>query len=423
MNLLKTTLDNGLRLLLQERHTAPVISFWVWYRVGSRNEHLGITGVSHWVEHMMFKGSEQWPTGAMDRAIARVGGHFNAMTWYDFTAYYTTIPAAKVMLPLEIESDRMQHALFREADVEAERTVIISERQGAENSPDFLLGEAVGATAFHVHPYGHETIGHLCDIQTMTRDDLYGHYRRYYLPNNAILAVAGDFNVGEMLRIIERYFAAIPAGEEPPPVHAVEPEQRGERRIVVEGEGGTDLLSIVYHVPPATHDDLYPLIVLAAVLAGGSASLVGGGLTNHTSRLYRKLVESELAVDVSAQIIPMIDPGLFRLHATLHNGHHPDEIEPLILEEIETIAREGIEPQELEKAKRQARALFAYASESITNQAFWLGFSEIFADYGWYLGYLRRLEAVQAEEVQAVAQRYFGRRNRTVGWYLAGGER
>ncbi len=423
MNLLKTTLDNGLLVLLQESHTAPVISFWVWYRVGSRNEHLGITGVSHWVEHMMFKGSRQWPLGTMDRAIAREGGYFNAMTWYDFTAYYTTLPAAKVMLALEIESDRMTHALFREEDVESERTVIISERQGAENNPGFLLGEALTATAYHVHPYRYETIGHLCDLQAMGRDDLYTHYRRYYIPNNAIIAAAGDFNAGEMLRIIERYFAPIPAGEDPPAVHAVEPAQRGERRVTVEGEGGTDLLSMAYHIPPATDEAIYPLTILAAVLAGGSATLVGGGLTNHTSRLYRALVESELAVDVSAQIIPMIDPGLFHLHATLHNGHHPDEIEPLILEAIETIATEGIDERELERAKRQASALFAYSSESITNQAFWLGFSEIFADYTWFIHYLQRLKAVKAEEVQAVARRYFGRRNRTVGRYLAGGGR
>lgn len=420
MNLLKTTLNNGLTVLIRESHSAPVTSFWVWYRVGSRNEHLGITGISHWVEHMLFKGTERWPRRKLDGSLAREGGVFNAMTWYDFTSYFETLPADKISLALDIESDRMVHALFSPEEVAAERTVIISERQGNENNPLFLLDEEVSAAAYRVHPYGHDTIGHLCDLHTMTRDDLYHHYRTYYTPNNATVAVVGDFNAGEMLRVIERYFASLEPGPEIPPLQAQEPPQRGERRVIVEGNAGTDYLTLAYHTPEATQPDIFPLTVLSTVLAGSSGSLVGrGSLTNHTSRLYRALVERALAADISASLIPTVDPGLYRLTATVLPDHTPAEVEIALLAEIERVQQTVITEEELAKAKRQARALFAYSSESITNQAFWLGFSETCASVNWFLRYLANLEAVTAADVLRVAQTYLQARNRTVGYYQA----
>jgi zinc protease len=169
----KTQLSNGLTVSIKEVHTAPVASFWVWYRVGSRNEHTGITGISHWVEHMLFKGTPTFPKGVAEKAIAREGGVFNGMTWYDFTTYFATLPADRIELALRIETDRMANALFELNEVETERTVIISERQGAENNPEFLLNEELMAAAFRVHPYGTDTIGHMCDLETLTRDQLY----------------------------------------------------------------------------------------------------------------------------------------------------------------------------------------------------------------------------------------------------------
>jgi len=420
LNLLKTRLDNGLSVLLRESHTAPVVTFWVWYRVGSRNEHQRITGISHWIEHMLFKGTERWPRQKLDHSLGRVGGYYNAMTWYDFTAYFETLPAHKANLALDIEADRMVNALFDPAEVEAERTVVISERQGKENSPTFLLDEEIAAAAYRVHPYGHATIGHMCDLETMTRDDLYRHYRRYYTPRNAIIAAAGDFNAGEMLRLIERYFGQIEKGPEVPQMHVVEPPQRGERRVTVEGNAGTDYLGIAYHVPAAADSDMFPLIILSVVLAGGSGSLVkGGGLTNHTSRLYRAVVAGELAADIDATLIPTIDPNLFHFSATILPEHTPAEVEQVILDEIDRVQQEPVSEEELVKAKRQARALFAYSSESITNQGFWLGFSEIFADHRWFLTYLDRLDAVTADDVLRVAQTYLRRQNRTVGHYVS----
>lgn len=419
MTLLRTKLDNGLQVLIRESHAAPVVSVWVWYRAGVRNERQGMTGISHWVEHMLFKGSERWPEGAADEAVAREGGVFNGMTWYDFTTYYETLPAHRISVALDIESDRMRSAAFDADEVESERSVIISERQGNENSPLFLLGEEVSAAAYRVHPYGHETLGHLCDLQTMTRDMLHDYYRTYYAPNNAILAIAGDFNAGEIERITERYFGGIEAGPEIPAVTAVEPPQRGERRVVVEGAGQTDYLNVAFHIPAARHKDFFALTVLNAVLAGASGFLVGGGVTNHTSRLYQALVEKEFAIDINGGLMTTVDPGLYQLAATAWPGRALVDVETALRVEIERLQESPVTQAELEKAQQQARALFAYASESTTHQAFWLGYSEIFADYEWFTRYLDNIATVTTEDVQRVAQIYLRAQNRTTGWYLA----
>jgi zinc protease len=430
-NLLRTKLRNGLTVMIRESHTAPVASFWIWYRVGSRNEHLGITGASHWVEHMLFKGTERWPPGKLDQAVSREGGYYNGGTQRDFTIYYETLPVRKISLAMDIEADRMSNAVFTNEDVSSERTVIISERQGNENSPLFRLMEEVSSAAYRVHPYGHETIGHLCDLATMTRDDLYHYYQTYYQPNNALIAIAGDFNAGEVERVIERYFDSIPTGPEVPESTAQEPPQRGERRVVVEGAGGTDYLTIAHHVPEAQHPDFFPLTLLDAILAGGSGFLVGRGqLTNHTSRLYRALVDldtpgkPDLAIDVSGSLSPTIDPYLYHIIVTSppNTDGRANRLRPLedaLQAEIARMQDTLVTSEELEKARRQARALFAYSSEGITQQAFWLGFSEMFANYGWFTQYLDKLEAVTAEDIQRVAQTYLSVQNRTTGWYLS----
>lgn len=420
MSLLRTTLENGIQLLIQETQTAPVVSFWVWYRVGPRNEHPGITGISHWVEHMLFKGTERWPAGAADQAIAREGGIYNGMTWYDFTTFYETLPVSKLHLALDIESDRMHNVAITEAETESERPIIISERQGNENSPHFLLSEEVASAAYRVHPYGHETIGHMCDLQTITHEDLQNHYETYYVPNNTIIGVAGDINASEIGRLVENIFSRIDRRPEPPAVRAVEPPQRGERRVIVRGGGQMDYVEMAYHVPEAAHDDFHALTVLNAILSGGSGFMVGRGyITNHTSRLYQALVEEEHAVDIHGSLTPTIDPGLYRITATMWPDHDPATAEARIEEEIARLQTSPITQAELEKAQRQARALFAYSSESITHQAFWLGFANIFADYGWFSTYLDNLAAVSVEDVLRVAQTYLTPDNRTTGWYLA----
>src|SRR6185295_768983 len=202
-------------VLLKESHSAPVTSWWVLYRIGSRNERTGQTGVSHWVEHMMFKGTDTFPGGDLDRMIDREGGSWNAQTSMDYTAYYETMPSDRIDLALRLEADRMANAKFDIEEVESERTVIISERQGSENSPMFWLSEEMSAAAFRVHGYHHEIIGDMVDLETMTRDDLYNHYKRHYMPNNAIAVAVGDFDTDEMLARIKELYGSIPMGEQP----------------------------------------------------------------------------------------------------------------------------------------------------------------------------------------------------------------
>jgi zinc protease len=416
---IKTRLSNGLTVLIREAHAAPVASFWVWYRVGSRNEYLGITGISHWVEHMLFKGSEAFPQGAADKAIAREGGAFNGMTWYDFTTYYATLPAERIELALRIEADRMANTPFDPDIAALERTVIISERQGAENNPEFLLNETLMGSAFRVHPYGHETIGHMCDLETMTRDQLYAHYRTYYSPQNAIAVAAGDFDADEMLHLVERHFGAIPNDAEVPPIHAVEPPQRGERRITVEGEGNVAYLETVFHIPSSRDPDFFALTALDTTLTGASGlAFFGGGVTNKSSRLYKALVATELATSVSGSLIPTVDPYVYDISAVVRAGHTSAEVEEALQTELARLADEPVTQEELTKAIKQAKAQFAYSSETVTGQALWMGFSEIFADYGWFESYIENLSAVTVEDVQRVAQTYLKPSNRTVGWYV-----
>jgi zinc protease len=409
-----------LTVLLKEQHSAPVISWWMLYRVGSRNEPTGLTGISHWVEHMMFKGTDKFPPGYLDKAIDRIGGSWNAQTFMDYTAYYETLPAEHIPLALDIEADRMLNAAFDLEEVESERTVIISERQGSENSPLFWLGEAVGGAAFRVHGYHHEIIGDMTDLQTMTRDDLHTHYQRHYMPNNAIAVAVGDFDSAEMLQRIEEVYGAIPAGETPNLFSRPEPEQQGERRVKVERPGTTAFLDMSYRAPAATDPDWFKLAILDSVLSGPSG-LGGGSVDNKTSRLYKALVEQELAASVHGSLIPTIDPYLYGFTVTLREGHTHEEVEAALEAELERVKTEGITEAELKKAKKQARALFAYSTEGVTGQAFWLAFAENFASYEWFEQYVEHLEAVTTADVQDAAQRYLRPQSRTVGWFVPTG--
>ncbi len=414
----KTVLDNGLTVLLREMHHAPIASFWMWYRVGSRNERAGITGISHWVEHMLFKGTPTFPQGEFDKAIAREGGMFNGMTWIDFTTYFETLPADRIDLALRVEADRMVNAVFDPEETELERTVIISERQGNENNPGFLLGEALQAAAFQAHSYHHSVIGWQCDLETMTREQLYEHYRVYYAPNNAVLALAGDFDAEAMLARIQELFGSIPPGPHTPPVTVKEPPQRGERRVIVEGPGTTSYLEVSYHAPAATDPDYYPMVILGTILGGAKGmSLWGGGTTNRSSRLYQALVETELASDADCALTSTIDPYLFSFSATVREGRTLAEVEDAMLEEIQRVIDEPVSEAELAKAIKQTRAQFAYSSESVTDQGYWLGFSELIADVGWFENFLERVSVVTVADVQRVAQQYFRPARRNVGWY------
>lgn len=418
-NLLRTTLANGLTILVKPAPTAPVASVWLWYRVGSRLETPGVTGVSHWVEHMLFKGTEAFPPGEADRQVARVGGVRNAMTWIDFTTYYQTVPAEHFELALQIEADRLVNSRFDPDEVDSERTVIISERQGIENEPTFLLGEEIKAAAFKVHGYHHDTIGWQCDLEQMTRDDLYNHYRRYYTPRNAVIVVVGPFAGPEVVEKITAYFGGIESGPPPPPERSIEPRQMGERRVLRRGPGDTVYISAAFHAPPATHPDYFPLVVLDTILGGASAmGMFADAEPSRSSRLYRALVETGLAADASTQLLPTVAPFLYSLDATVQAPAEPDAVEAALLAQVQRLVDEPVSQAEVNKAIKQTQAQFVYGAESVTDQAYWLGFSEVVASLDWLDAYLARLAAVTPADVQRVAATYLAANQRTIGIFL-----
>ncbi len=404
------TLPNGLTVLLREVHSAPVISWWLAYRVGSRNEPTGKTGISHWVEHMMFKGTERFPAGALDREIDRAGGQWNAFTSMDATKYFETLPAHRIDIAMQAEADRMTNAIFDPDETESERTVIISERQGAENQPTFWLGEEVRGAAFRVHGYHHEIIGDETDLRTMTRADLYRHYRHHYHPANAAAIAVGAFDSGDMLAKIEGLYGAMEAGATPALFSRPEPLQQGERRVIVERPGKTAFFELCHRVPSANHEDWFKLRLLDAILSGSS-----GASDNKTSRLYQSLVKTEIAAGIGAGMTPTVDPYLYSIIVTLRDDRAPQEAEAVLLDEIARLQTDGVSEAELNKARKQTRAAFAYSTESVTEQAYWLAQSFILGDVNWFDKFTDRLMRVSAEDVLDVAKRYLVPKNRVVG--------
>jgi zinc protease len=422
---LKTKLKNDLTVLIKEVHNAPVATFWVWYRVGSRNEIPGITGISHWVEHMQFKGTPQYPANVLDKLISREGGLWNAFTFIDWTTYFEVMPADKIGLGIDLEADRMANSTFHPEEVDSERTVIISERSGSENSPPWLLFEEILGAAFRVHPYHTEIVGELIDLQTMTRDDLYNHYRRYYAPGNAVAVLVGDVDAKQALKTIEERFGGVPAGEKPPEVNRPEPPQYGERRVRLNREGKTAYVTVAYRGVEIKHPDFFALAVADSILAGATSFnfMSTSGTTNHTSRLYKALVETELAAGISGGLTATIDPYLYTISATVRDGRTCQEVEDAIHAEIDRMARGEISEKEFAKARKQAKALFAYDSESVTSQGFWLGFAEtLVGDYEWFDTFLDKLMAVTLDDVKRVSADVFQPNKRTVGWYVPTGD-
>jgi zinc protease len=415
------TLPNGLSIHLKEIHTAPIISTWVWYRVGSRNESPGKTGISHWVEHMQFKGTQAFPAGILDREISRVGGDWNALTHLDWTTYFEVLPAHLFDISLALEADRMVNSQYDPEEVERERTVIISEREGSENQPRFLLGEAVQTEAFSQHPYQHEVIGLKEDLRTISCGDLYQHYCQYYQPANAVLAIAGDYITKDLLEKIETVYGNLPSGDPINPVIEQEPPNSQERRVQVSGPGETNYVQIAYRAPSANNPDFFALTVLDSLLTGPSSlNMFGsGGTSNKTSRLYRALVEGEISVSCHGSLQATLDPYLYSINLTVHPAHTPEEVLASVDQEINRVLDAPITKAEIDRAIKQAKALFAFSSENISNQAFWLGYAEMFANYDWFENYVGHLAGVTPEKVLQIAQTYLQPNNRVVGFYIS----
>ena len=421
MSVKETVLDNGLKVLIQEVHTAPLASVWCWYRVGSKDERPGLTGVSHWCEHMNFKGTRNIPRDQVKGIIEKFGGSWNGYTWLDQTTYLETASTDALDRMLFIEAERMDGCLYDPADCESERTVIISELQGGENDPEQLLDTEVTATAFKVHPYHHPTIGWQRDLETMTRDDLYGHYRRYYVPSNATLVVVGDVDTDDTLKKIERHFGAIPPGSVPARVAHVEPEQQAERRVVLRKPGTTAYFKASFHAPAFEDADFFPLLVADAVLNGAAGLNIwsGGGVARpqRSARLYRALVDKRLASSVSGALMPTQHPYLYSVHASVADGQSIAAVEEVVLAEIERLRSGGITEEEFAKVQTQLRARFIYDADSVTDIAHQIGYFETIASWQAYGSLSARLEAVRLDQVQAAATKYLARSNRTIGWF------
>lgn len=412
-------LQNGLRIFLQEVHTAPVISTWIWYGVGSRNEQKGKTGLSHWVEHMQFKGTQQSRGEVWEHAIARTGGHWNAFTSTDWTTYFETLPSTDLALALSLEADRMVNSLFDPQEVETERGVILSELEGNENDPYFRLNEAIQLKAYKAHPYRNEVIGSRSDLLKLTREDLYGHYRSYYQPANATLCLAGDFDSQEALRLIEEYFAPIPSLPFELPCPTPEPRLEGFHQVEVQGPGETPFFQLSYRTPAANHPDFFAFTILDSLLGGPSSlNMFGSGsVRNRSSRLYRGLIEGGYAAGFSAGINATIDPGTWDLSVTARPDCPIENALRVSESLLDEILNHPVLPQEIERAVKQARALFAYGSDNISNLAFWMGYTNSFADYDWFLNYVENLQAVSPARVLAVAQEYLNPERRVLGFY------
>src|SRR5438552_938856 len=417
------TLDNGLLILLAEQRTVPVATFWVWYRVGSRNEMPGLTGISHWVEHMLFKGTPTHPKGMLTRHIDRLGGRWNAFTWKDYTAYHEVLPADHLGVAITLEADRMINTVMEPAEVESERTVIISEREGSENYPAYLLREEVDAAAHKVHPYRIPVIGWKDDLRAITRDDLSHHYQTYYHPNNAVAVAVGPFDAHAVMEAIKQAFAGIPPGSSPPRVRVREPQQEGERRVVLRRPGGaTAYLQIAFHVPAASHPDLAALLVADGLLSGFKSFVPfdqGGG--GRSSRLYRALVDGGLASDASSVLTPSTDPTVFRVMATARAGVDTAALERRTLDEVARLAHEAAGTLELEKVKKQAKAQFVFSRDGVFRTAMGLGAFTIVDGPEAFASLLTRIDRVTLDDVLRVADTYFTEKNRTVGWYLPEG--
>jgi zinc protease len=410
-----------LKVVVREIHTAPLVSVWCWYRVGSGDELPGQTGVSHWVEHMNFKGTVNIPREQMKGIVERFGGMWNGYTWIDQTTYLETAGRGALDRMLFIEAERMAYGLYEPGDCESERTVIISELQGGENDPDQLLDTEVMATAFRAHPYQHPTIGWLEDLRSMTRDDLVSHYRRFYIPNNATLVVVGDVNADDVLRSAEAHFASIPEGVVPDRIRACEPPQLGERRVLIERDGTTGYVKVVFHAPAANDPDFFALLVLDAILTGAKGVNLWSSFRvappQRRARLYTALVEGGLASFVSGAIMPTAQPYVYTLSFTAIDGIALEDVESAALREIERVRDAGVTPAEVERARHQLRARLVFENDSVTNIAHQLGYFETIAGPDYLPSLQQRIDAVTAEQVWDVARRRLGPCTRTVGWF------
>jgi len=404
------TLDNGLRVLLLEDHRSPIVSFQVWYRVGSRNEQRGATGIAHFLEHMMFKGTPTRGPKQFARLVEENGGQDNAFTSQDVTSYFVDIAADKLDLVIELEADRMRNLLLDAKQIASEREVVIEERRTrTEDDPGGFLGEEVSSIAFKAHPYGYPIIGWMEDIKRITPAEIRAFYQTYYLPNNAMVVAVGAFQAPAALEKIRRSFGRIPRGRTPPPVLAVEPPQNGERRVTVRKEAELPIVYLGWHVPNQRSDDAPALEVLSTILAGGRAS-----------RLYRDLVyQRQLALEAGGDYSYFsIDPNLFWFWATPMPGQTPETLEAELSKHMERLKAEPVTEEELGRAKNQIESAFVFEEDSVHRRAALLARFELIGGYALKDSFITKIRAVTVADLTRVAGAWFAPERKSVGVLL-----
>lgn len=400
-------LDNGLKVLLLEDRKSPSVTFQVWYRVGGRNEKDGKSGLAHFLEHMMFKGTPTTGPEEYSRIIAKNGGRSNAFTTADMTVYFATMSRDKIHIQLELEADRMANALLGDTYFEPEKKVIQEERRlRTEDNPGSALYELAASVAYTIHPYRRPVVGWMEDIQNLTRQDLVDFYKLYYAPNNAVIVMVGDFDSAEMLAKIKAAYGKILRAPEAPKLTVVEPLQRGEKRVTLKKDAELPILLMLHHTPNLHSPDSFALDLLSVVLAGGKSS-----------RLYQELVyQKRLVRGIDADYNAVsVDATGFSISAQLLPGAELARVEREIERLLDKVKAELVSERELQKAKNQIEAAFVFAQDSIFGQAMKIGYYEMVGSWRLVDSYLDNMRQVTREDLRRVAQKYLQPDNRTVG--------
>ena len=406
-------LKNGLKVLLVENHTAPVITLLVLYKVGSRNEAVGYTGATHFLEHMLFKGTKDHNPdhgNGIDDLLTQIGAYWNATTWFDRTSYYEVVPNEYMELCIKLEADRMRNLLLRQEDHDSEMSVVRNELERGENFPEDALEKELYAVAFREHPYHHPTIGWRSDVEGVPMDRLREFYNTFYWPDNATVILVGDFEPENALKMMEKYYGQMPAAPKPiPDVYTTEPPQEGERRLEINRVGDLPRVWLGFHVPEAVHEDTYPLAALRHIL---------GSVYERSSRLYKALIDKSLASDAFARHDDLRDPALFIVGATLNPDVEVKVVEAALFEVLEELGKIPVAAEELDRAKSANRKGTILSKADPSSLAFMLGEAESKADWHWLIEYDDKFDKVTAKDVMRVVKKYFVRENRTVGIFI-----
>jgi zinc protease len=407
----ETTLANGLRVIVREDHRSPVVVSQIWYRVGSMDEPAGLTGISHALEHMMFKGTAKLGPNEFSRIIAANGGRENAFTSYDYTAYFQQLEKSRLPVAFELEADRMRNLKLDPEEFGREIKVVMEERRlRTEDEPDAQLHEKFMHTAFAAHSYRNPIIGWMADLESMKATDMRDWYRRWYAPNNAILVVAGDVDPREVFALAQKHFGSLKPETLAPTTVPVEPPQQIERRVRVAVPAEVPQIVMGYHVPVARGDgadwEPYALTVLAGVLDGGDSA-----------RIPRDLVRNQKVAAAAGADYSMVGraPDLFALNGTPAGGRTVAQLEAALREQVRRVREEPVSEAELRRIKAQVEAADVYGRDSVFNLAMQLGrLATVGLDIGLLDRYVERIDRVTAEQVRAVAQKYLRDDNLTV---------